>query len=193
MFMKPIPSQLILASASPRRADILSAAGITFQIRSAPVEEHRRIGETPSDYVQRLALEKAAAVPIAPGEVILGADTTVVINGEVLEKPTGPDDAARMLRLLSGNTHQVVTGIALRTTDASICEAETTNVTFVAMTDAEIEAYAASGEPADKAGGYAIQGLASKYVRRIDGCYFNVVGLPVSLLWRSLKALHFKI
>lgn len=122
-----------------------------------------------------------------PGEVVLGADTVVVIDSIVLEKPSDHDDAQRMLGLLSGRNHEVITGVCLRTESRKIVDIATTKVHFVPMTREEIEAYVASGEPMDKAGGYAIQGLASKFIDRIEGCYFNVVGLPISLVWRHWK------
>jgi septum formation protein len=182
-------ARIVLASGSPRRAEILSAAGIPFWVRFSSVDERRLEGEGAEDYVRRLAVLKAGAVEIEPGEIILGADTTVVVGGEILEKPRDVADAGRMLRLLSGRVHQVITGVCLRYSGGLVTEAESTEVEFVAMSDAEIDAYAASGEPLDKAGGYAIQGLGSKYIRRIDGCYFNVVGLPVSLVWRLLRTI----
>ena len=140
--------------------------------------------------MRRLAEEKACAVAIFPGEVILGADTTVVIEDQVLEKPRDTADALRMLMLLSGREHEVITGICLRTESRKIVDAAVTRVRFVQLTQEELEAYAASGEPMDKAGGYAIQGLASKFIDRIEGDYFNVVGLPVALVyqyWREIS------
>jgi len=178
---------LVLASKSPRRQQILRDAGIPFVVRSADVPEQRRPNESPADYVRRLAEEKACAVTIAAGEVILGADTVVVVDGEVLEKPSDARDAVRMLGLLSGREHEVITGICLRGETRKIVDIATTRVHFVKLTREEIEAYAASGEPMDKAGGYAIQGLAAKFVDRVDGSYSNVVGLPVALVYRHLK------
>ncbi len=139
------------------------------------------------DYVRRLAEEKAFAVPLHSGEVILGADTTVVIDDHVLEKPRDIADAKRMLGLLSGREHRVITGICLRSESQKIVEVATTRVRFVTLTREELEAYAASGEPSDKAGAYAIQGLASKFIDRIEGEYFNVVGLPVALVYRHWR------
>jgi septum formation protein len=181
---------LVLASKSPRRQQILRDAGIPLIVRVADVPEERRAGEAPIDYVRRLAETKAFAVPINPGEVILGADTTVVIDDHVLEKPRDTADAMRMLALLSGREHKVITGICLRDESRKIIDTATTRVRFVALTGDEIETYAASGEPMDKAGGYAIQGLASKFIERIEGDYFNVVGLPVALVyhyWREIS------
>ena len=178
---------LVLASASPRRAEILRQAGIPFTVRAAEIDETPAGDETPEHYVQRLAESKALAVAAAPEETILGADTTVVVAGEMLGKPAGDDDARRMLALLSGRRHQVLTGIAIRRGTEMIRDVAVTHVWFADMNDAEIAAYVASGEPHDKAGAYAIQGLASKFIDRIDGCYFNVVGLPVSLVYRHLR------
>ena len=178
---------LVLASQSPRRAEILRQAGIPFTIRSVPVEEMPRPGETPEDYVQRLAEEKALAVEASADEIVLGADTTVVVDGEMLEKPADAADARRMLESLAGRQHEVLTGICLRGATKLIRDCAATRVWFAPMTPREIEEYVASGEPMDKAGGYAIQGLASKFIERVDGCYFNVVGLPVGLVYRHLR------
>jgi septum formation protein len=180
---------LVLASKSPRRQQILRDAGIPFVVRSANVLEERRPGEAPTDYVRRLAGEKAFAVPLGATELILGADTVVVVKGELLEKPRDSSDARRMLALLSDREHEVITGICLRTESRTIVDAATTRVRFAALSSDEIDAYVASGEPMDKAGGYAIQGLASKFIDRIEGDYFNVVGLPMSLVYRHSKAL----
>jgi septum formation protein len=141
------------------------------------------------DYVRRLAEAKAFAVPIHSNEVVLGADTTVVIDEQVLEKPRDTADVMRMLGLLSGRVHEVITGICLRTESRKIVDSATTRVRFVRLTPEELAAYAASGEPMDKAGAYAIQGLASKFIDRIEGDYFNVVGLPVALVHRYWKEL----
>ncbi len=180
---------LVLASKSPRRQEILRAAGISFVVRAADIREERGPHESAIDYVRRLAEEKACAVPMEPGEVVLGADTTVVIDGQVLEKPRDAADALRMITLLSGREHEVITGICLRSESRKIVDVAITRVRFVELTRGEIETYAASGEPMDKAGGYAIQGLASKFIDRIEGDYFNVVGLPVALVYRQLTAL----
>jgi len=178
---------LVLASQSPRRAEILRLAGIPFVTRSVSVDETPRAGEAPEDYVCRLAEEKTLAVPAAPDEIVLGADTTVVVDGEMLGKPADEADARRMLLALSGRRHEVMTGIALRRGAQVTRDRAVTAVWFAPMTAADIAAYAASGEPMDKAGAYAIQGLASKFIQRIDGCYFNVVGLPVALVYRHLR------
>jgi septum formation protein len=180
---------LVLASNSPRRREILTAAGVPYVSRAPDVAEQRRPGERPFDYVRRLAEEKAFAVPMEPGEIVLAADTVVVFQEHILEKPRDQDDVLRMLRLLSGQEHQVVTGICLRTADRKVIDAAVTKVRFVSMAERELTDYAASGEPMDKAGAYAIQGLASKFIDRIEGCYFNVVGLPISLVYFHLKKL----
>ena len=181
---------LVLASQSPRRREILERAGIPFIVRVSPVEEIRAPGEHARDYVERLALAKAHAVACHADEVVLGADTTVVVDGDVvLEKPVDHADAARMIRLLSGRSHQVFTGICLRTSGRFMIDLEETRVHFVVMSDREIADYVASGEPMDKAGAYGIQGRASKFIDRVEGCYLNVMGLPMSLVYRRLKDL----
>jgi len=177
----------VLASQSPRRAEILRQAGIPFVVRATAIDESPVDGETPQDYVVRLAESKARAAPARPEEIVLAADTTVVIDGRMLAKPADAADALSMIAALSGRRHQVLTGICLKRGIQSVRDCAVTHVWFAAMTASEIDAYAASGEPMDKAGGYAIQGLASKYVERIEGCYFNVVGLPVSLVYRHLQ------
>jgi nucleoside triphosphate pyrophosphatase len=180
---------LVLASKSPRRQQILRDAGIPFVVRPADVPEELRPGESAMDYVRRLAEEKAFAVPMDSGEIVLGADTVVVVDDEVLEKPLDSGDAVRMLRLLSGRQHEVITGICLRSESRKIVDTATTRVRFVILSDEELHAYVASGEPMDKAGAYAIQGLASKFIDRIEGDYFNVVGLPVALVYRYAREL----
>ena len=182
-----VARNLILASASPRRREILQNAGILFSVRVANVEERRGETETPREYVTRLAREKANAVRHSFDEWVLGADTVVVIDESVLEKPGSLEEAANMLRRLAGRTHEVITGFCLLTPEAARVGYETTRVEFQALTENEIQDYVASGEPFDKAGGYAIQGLASKFITRIEGCYFNVVGLPVSRVYQLLR------
>lgn len=198
--------RLVLASASPRRADLLREAGFSFDVRAVDLDEGFRAGETPGQYVARLAEAKARAVaaslvaglkpsptsgPPDQGNVlvVLGADTTVVCNGEVLAKPTGTADAARMLRLLAGRTHEVLTGICLLKEDRALLHVESSRVRMCQLTEAEIAWYVATGEPMDKAGGYAVQGLASRFIEGVDGSYSNVVGLPVSRVYDLLKAL----
>jgi septum formation protein len=188
---------LVLASASPRRAELLRAAGIDFDILIANVDESVRPGETPAQHVARLAEEKALRVlPEARNRPVLGADTVVVVDGEILGKPVDAADAGRMLRILSGRQHQVMTGIALIPEPASAGREgsitlsngiEVTTVEFASINPAEIAAYVGSGEPMDKAGAYAIQGLASRFVTRIEGSYSNVVGLPVALVYDLCK------
>ncbi|MBL8175503.1 MAG: septum formation inhibitor Maf [Bryobacterales bacterium] len=178
---------LILASSSPRRQEILRDAGIPFTVRKTNVEEVRMPGEPPGSYVVRLAREKAAAAMAADGEMVLAADTVVVMGDRVLEKPVSEEDAAGMLRLLSGQCHEVLTGVCLCAGGEERTAVAVTKVWFSRLTEEEVASYAASGEPMDKAGAYAIQGLASKFVERIEGCYFNVVGLPVSLVYRLVR------
>ena len=179
---------LVLASKSPRRREILTAAGIEFIVRNAHLIEQRGAGESPEEYVRRLAEEKAAAIEAGAGGIVLGADTEVVIDGEVLGKPQDDADAARMLRLLSGREHDVITGICLVGRGRKIVDSVRTRVTFIELTEREIGDYVASGEPMDKAGAYAIQGLASKFITAIDGDYFNIVGLPIAQVYRHLKS-----
>lgn len=180
---------LLLASQSPRRSEILRQAGIPFAVRTASVDETPRAGEAPVDYVRRLAALKAQAVLATDGEIVLGADTTVVVGTEMLGKPADAADASRMLALLSGRRHEVITGICLRRgAGDSICDHAVTAVWFAAMSAREIQDYVASGEPMDKAGAYAIQGLASKFIQKIEGSYSNVVGLPVALVYRHLRS-----
>jgi septum formation protein len=187
--------RLILASASPRRAELLRAAGFVFETVVADVDEQARAGESPSSYVRRLAAEKSAAVQLrVPRDVIiLGADTTVVVDGDILGKPRDDEESAAMLRRLSGRHHEVLTGISIRQGAFELGRVETTAVWFAALTKEDIARYVASGEGRDKAGAYAIQGLASRFVPRIEGSYSNVVGLPVAAvaeLVRSVLASH---
>lgn len=175
---------LVLASQSPRRAEILRQAGIPFVVRVAPVDETLLPAESPEDYVRRLAEEKARAVPAEPSEIVLAADTTVVVDQHILAKPDDAADARRMLTLLSGRRHEVMTGICLRRGDEQICDHAVTAVWFAPMSVREIDEYVATGEPADKAGAYAVQGAASKFIPRIEGCYYNVMGLPIALVYR---------
>ncbi len=178
---------LILASQSPRRSEILRQAGIPFIVRPANVDESIRPGESPEEYVTRVAQEKAAAVEASPGDIVLGADTTVVIGSEILGKPCDHADAIRMLESLAGREHQVLTAICLRRGEDSIDDLAVTCVWINPLTREEIEQYVATGEPMDKAGAYAIQGLASRFIQRIDGSYANVVGLPIELVYKHLR------
>ncbi len=180
---------LILASSSPRRQELLREIGIPFQVHAANINEDQIAGEAPIDYALRLAREKAQAVAAQyPQSYVLGADTIVVIDGEVLGKPKDHADAARMLRLLSGRAHEVTTAVSLiaRGTLAET-RASTTKVYFREIAEAEIQQYVAGGEPMDKAGAYAIQGGASRWTDRIEGEFSNVVGLPLSLVTEMLK------
>jgi septum formation protein len=179
---------LILASASPRRHELLAQAGLKFKIAAANLNEDLLENEPAAAYVQRLAEEKAQAVwnvhetldtPDDP-LVVLGADTCVVVDGHILGKPADTADARRMLELLSGRTHAVLTGIAVVTGTKVLRDLDITQVTFNCVTDSEIAQYIVSGEPLDKAGAYAIQGYAARWIPRIEGCYFNVVGLPIA-------------
>ena len=184
---------LILASASPRRAELLRNAGIAFTVEPAHVPEEPMVDEPPLEYAQRLAQDKARAVFVHNFDnMVLGADTVVVVDEHLLEKPGNEADAARMLRLLSGRRHQVITGVCLVAPGQEQTEAEVTEVRFSVLSEEEIDAYIRTREPMDKAGAYAIQGIASRWVERIDGCYFNVVGLPVSRVYRMLNGLKAK-
>jgi septum formation protein len=187
---------LVLASASPRRQELLRNAGIAFTVQPADIDESPQDGESPVECAQRLAREKALAVsPSRPLDCVLGADTIVVIDEKILGKPRDAADAARMLRLLSGRTHEVVTGVCLvgpvgeRRTESRELRAasETTRVTMCKISDEDIGEYITTGEPMDKAGAYAIQGMASRWIPRIEGDYSNVVGLPVALVYRMLQ------
>jgi septum formation protein len=184
-----LPHQsIILASASPRRQALLKNAGISFEIRPANIPEVPHAGEAPVVFAERMAREKARAVSASRSErVILAADTVVAVKSEILGKPANTEDAARMLRLLSGRTHAVTTGVCLIGDGREDVRSETTEVEFSGMTEAEILDYILSGEPMDKAGAYAIQGGASRWITRVDGDYNNVVGLPVELVLRMLK------
>ncbi len=207
---------LVLASASPRRQELLRNAGISFTVQPADIDETPLAGEPPRECAERLALEKALAVwRSQPHDRVLGADTIVVVDETICGKPTNADDAARMLRLLSGRVHRVITGVCLVTAVASgqppvdkedaprfasppryaiqrtenrelRTTSETTLVTMSELSDNEIREYVATGEPMDKAGAYGIQGIASRWIPRIEGDYSNVVGLPVALVYRML-------
>ena len=197
--------RLILASASPRRAELLRAAGFEFDVMDGEVDESARAGETPGEYVRRLAAEKSAVAsraarrfqgrergdesPVLP-VIILGADTTVVVDGDILAKPADDEEAAAMLRRLSGRWHDVLTGISLRCGAAELGRVETTRVRFASLSSADIDWYVRSGEGRDKAGAYAIQGLASRFIPRIEGSYTNVVGLPVAAVVELLPEIR---
>src|SRR6202165_1435941 len=179
---------LVLASASPRRKELLRSAGIRFEVQPAHIPEDPLPGEAAKDCAERLAREKALAVARQrPHDVVLGADTVVVVAGQLLGKPSDAADAARMLRMLSGRAHQVITGVCLVVSAQPSVASKTTLVTGSEITDKETADYVASGEPMDKAGAYAIQGIASRWIPRIEGDYSNVVGLPVALVYSMLR------
>jgi septum formation protein len=188
---------LVLASASPRRRALLEQVGYRFEVHPAHIPEDPTPGEDPIVYVTRLARKKAEMVfreitkagpRTEKNLVVLGADTTVTLDNTILGKPADEADAARMLRLLSGRTHRVITGVAVVTADGTEGAAEATAVRFLTLSDAEIAEYVASGESMDKAGAYAIQGRAARWIPRIEGCYFNVMGLPLALVCSLLDA-----
>jgi septum formation protein len=182
--------RLILASASPRRAELLRSAGIAFDVRPVDVDERFRAGERPEQAVARLAEAKARVCSSDhPDEVILGADTTVVVKGQALGKPVDQADAARMLRLLSGRTHEVLTGVCLSWQGRQRVDVASTRVQVAGLSEEDVAWYVSTGEPLDKAGGYAIQGLASRFIERIEGSYPNVVGLPVARVYALLREL----
>jgi septum formation protein len=186
--------RLVLASSSPRRAELLNAAGIEFDAMPADVDERVRDGESAERYTRRVADAKACRVLArSHGRPVVAADTVVVVDGQILGKPADAADARRMLRLLSGRRHEVVTAVSVSLGgEYDSCPTgtgvERTTVEFASLSDEEIDWYVASGEPMDKAGAYAIQGLGSRFVTRIDGSYSNVVGLPVALVYKLLKA-----
>ena len=200
--MSPSPGwRLVLASSSPRRRELLAGLGLEFAIRSVEIDESPQPGEAPDDYVIRLAREKAAAAAqnATPGELVLAADTIVALGGELLGKPVDDADARRMLHILAGRSHQVLTGVALDTSEGptrvavrstDLCR---TRVTFAPLSDEEIDWYVATGEPRDKAGAYAVQGLGGLFVERLDGNYSNVVGLPLPTTYRLLRRVGFAV
>ena len=189
---------LVLASASPRRSELLTQAGFRFAVHPAHIPEDPLEGEDPIVYVTRLARQKAEAVfreltganrmDGHSSLAVLGADTTVTLDNAILGKPEDAADAARMLRLLSGRTHRVVTGVAVVTAKGAEVAAEATAVRFLTLSDREIAEYVSTGEPMDKSGAYAIQGRAARWIPRIEGCYFNVMGLPLALVCSLLDA-----
>lgn len=176
--------EIVLASGSPRRSEILASVGWSFLKDVPEIDESLREGETPEAYVERLAVEKASAIAGKwPGRVVLGADTTVVLGGEVIGKPADMDDARRMIRLLSGEVHDVITGVALVRDSTAVSGIQRTAVTFAEMSETEIEFLAREGDPLDKAGAYAVQAQAALFIRGISGDYWNVVGLPINLVY----------
>jgi septum formation protein len=191
--------KLILASSSPRRAEVLRNAGLVFQVRPADVDETRLPQEAAEDYVRRVAQAKAYVVAEqvrAAGEraIVIAADTIVLAQGQILGKPKDAADARRMLRLFSGKIHQVLTALCVINiaTGKEALHVEKTRVQFLKMSEEEIERYIQTGEPFDKAGAYGIQGIAGRFATRIEGCYFNVLGLPLSQLWTTLQKLGWK-
>ena len=187
---------LVLASASPRRQELLRNAGLSFAVHPADVDETPRPRESPRDCAERLAREKALVVcRTRPQDLVLGADTIVVIDDTILGKPANAEDATRMLRLLAGRTHQVITAVCLVRPGGGKWSpardvrtaSETTLVTMSDISAEEIQAYVETGEPMDKAGAYAIQGMASRWIPHIEGDYSNVVGLPIALVYRMLR------
>ena len=180
---------LVLASASPRRAEILRSVGWPFEAAAANIDETARSEEDVSEYVERLACEKAEAVAVGRvSGLVLGADTVVAVGGEVLGKPADTEDARRMLRLLSGRWHEVLTGVAVvrAETKEVLVAHERTRVRFAAMTDAEIDWYISTGEPTDKAGAYGVQGRAALFIEEIEGDYRNIMGLPIRLVYKLM-------
>ena len=184
--------RLILASASPRRAELLRAAGYAFEIVPADIDESAGPGELPENYVRRAAAEKARAVlRQCPDCVVLAADTTVVVDGAMLGKPSDDEDARQMLARLSGRAHRVLTGVVIAGEGREAGAVASTLVRFAVLTPADIDWYVASGEPCDKAGAYGVQGLASRFINGIEGSYSNVVGLPVALVHTLLAGQGF--
>ena len=179
--------KLVLASGSPRRAEILNSVGWEFEKAIPDVDESVIAGESPEDYVQRLAADKARAVSSSFAErVILAADTTVVLDNEIIGKPVDIDDARRMIAMLAGNWHQVLTGVAVHRNGVEHIGLQSTRVKFAPMSDAEINFLAENGDPLDKAGAYAVQAQAAMFIEGIEGDYWNVVGLPINLVYRLL-------
>lgn len=189
MRMYPALRMLILASSSPRRRDLLTKAGLFFDVVPAEIPEEHRPGESAKEFAERLAREKAQAVASRhPQAYVLGADTIVVVDNEIFGKPSGSADAERMLRALSARAHEVITAVCLIAPDGGIhTESESTRVHFGELSEADIRSYVATGEPLDKAGAYAGQGIASRWIERVDGDYLTMVGLPVARVWRMLQ------
>jgi len=180
--------RIVLASASPRRRELLQAAGFEFDVEPAHVDETPHAGEPPAAYIERIARAKAEAVSARhSGRVVVAADTAVLVGGELLGKPAGEEDAARMLRMLSGRSHEVWTGVAVARDGRIVYALERTTVWVSELGEEDITWYIRSGEPRDKAGGYAIQGLASRFIPRIEGSWSNVVGLPVATVLQLLR------
>jgi len=189
--MSRVP-RIVLASGSPRRSEILTALGLTFTVRRPDLEEIIVPGDSPESTVCRLAAEKAECVSVEAGELVLAADTIVVLDGDLLGKPADEHEAIEMLMRLSGRSHDVFTGMALRVNGRTVSAAARTGVTFRPLDRAECEAYVATGEPMDKAGAYGIQGFGSALVERIDGDFFNVMGLPVPTLLELFTSIGYR-
>jgi len=182
--------KLVLASGSPRRAEILRSVGWEFVKNAPDVDESLLDGESPEDYVARLAVEKAQVVAAShPGEIVLGADTTVVVNGEIIGKPEDLEDACRMIEMLKDNSHEVLTGVAVVRNGSVSTGLQRTRVDFSQMSEAEITFLVEKGDPLDKAGAYAVQAQAALFIEGIEGDYWNVVGLPIGLVYRLVKQL----
>lgn len=180
--------KLILASGSPRRSEIMQSVGWGFTKAPPDIDESQRDNESPSDYVLRLAREKAEAVADShPGELILAADTTVVIDDEIIGKPVDEEDARRMIRMLSARWHEVLTGVAIAKNGTTEVGLQSTRVKFAPLSDEEVNFLVAKGDPLDKAGAYAVQAQAALFIEAIDGDYWNVVGLPISLVYRMVR------
>lgn len=176
--------KLILASGSPRRSEIMNSVGWEFTKIPPDIDESELPGESPEDYVQRLAKEKAAVIAAEnPGEIVLAADTTVVINDSIIGKPVNITDARRMIEMLAGNWHEVLTGVAVASNGNTRVGLQRTRVKFVEMNEAEIDFLVEKGDPLDKAGAYAVQAQAALFIEAIEGDYWNVVGLPISLVY----------
>jgi septum formation protein len=181
-------AELVLASSSPRRRELLERLGRPFVVRVPDVDESVRAGEGPADYVERLARSKALAVPAGPDDLVVAADTTVVVDGDILGKPVGADEAMAMLRRLSGRQHLVCTGVAVRLGDRVAAEVSRAVVRLASLDDADLAWYVSTGEPLDKAGAYALQGLGGRFVTAVDGDVQAVVGLPLAALVRLAAA-----
>ncbi len=187
--------RICLASASPRRLDLLASLGVECDVMPADIDESIMAGEAADRYVHRMAAEKAAAVQtrLDDARVVLAADTTVVVDGNILSKPADKDDAARMLRMLSGRSHEVLSAVAVIDGDQHLTDASRTVVDFRVLSDSEIEDYWATGEPADKAGAYGIQGLGGAFVQQLHGSYSGVVGLPLFETARLMNRLGYRL
>lgn len=176
------PPRVLLASASPRRSDLLASIGLAFEVLPSDIDETEHVGEDPVTYVRRVAIEKAMATDATETDIVIAADTTVDVDGVILAKPDDDDDARRMLTMLGGRTHQVHTGVAVRHQGRTVANVATTLVTFVPLDPRLLEWYIATGEPHGRAGAYAIQGAAALLVRSVQGSVTNVIGLPLEML-----------